>query len=355
MAELSAHTLVAGDPRQGVDRREARVFGENLMAKYPSFAQMGTAERDFLVKSIDELLQKAAAERWSVPFAEITEAEFLKSTGTSVIHKCKWRGSTIVVKRVKSNKIALLRDISNEIALWSSLRHPHLVQFLGCSVQREEARLAILMEYVDGSNLTDLIDGKVDKSKLSTPIRHNLCTQLIRAFQFLHSCQPSVVYRDLKPDNVMVDNQMNVKLTDFGLSRFMPEDCEYRMTPSTGTLRYMPPEVYNGDHYGIDVDIYSLGLVIFFVHTGRKPFADFNQSGLVDYFAQVGRPDKQASHVPTFVDIHLRDLGDDVGLRQIIAGCTNPIGNRRWDINTLARKYDAFSSRTRRRSGCAVC
>ena len=98
--------------------------------------------------------------------------------------------------------------------------------------------------------------------------------QLINVIKFLHSCKPAVIYRDLKPENIMIDKFYNVKLTDFGL----------KMTGTTGTIRYMAPEVYFGQYYDLSADVYSLGLIIYYVFSGSRPFLDYNTQTIGTYF-----------------------------------------------------------------------
>ena len=110
-----------------------------------------------------------------------------------------------------------------------------------------------------------------------------LLLKLINVIKFLHSCKPAVIYRDLKPENIMIDKFYNVKLTDFGLCRFMPETEPYKMTGTTGTIRYMAPEVYFGKYYDLSADVYSLGVIIYYVFSGSRPFLDYNTQTIGTY------------------------------------------------------------------------
>ena len=224
----------------------------NPLASYHSFHQLDQQEQDELIKDVSEVLHRSVDEKWFVPSAELTHESVLAQTENSTVCRCKWRGDTIVLKRLRAKHISTLKILLQEMTVWSTLRHPRLVQFLGCSYVDVNAEFSILMEHVRGANLSNVISGQMRSGlggQLTDHERCHMCTQLISAFCFLHSCSPPVIYRDLKPDNVMVcEHTLDVKLTDFGLSRFMPAplDTACRMTPGTGTLRYMSPEVANG-------------------------------------------------------------------------------------------------------------
>ena len=157
-------------------------------------------------------------------------------------------------------------------------------------------------------------------------IKYHICMQLINVFKFLHSCTPAVIYRDLKPENIMIDKFCNVKLTDFGLSRYMPESEPYQMTGTTGTIRYMAPEVYFGHYYDLRADVYSLGLIIYYIFSGKRPFNDYNTQTIGTYFTNTDL-------------LFSTKLVKDRKLRSIINKCIEKDYKERWDINALSTNY----------------
>ena len=100
--------------------------------------------------------------------------------------------------------------------------------------------------------------------------------ELSRALCFLHNCNPVIIHRDLKPANLLLNEDGHLKVGDFGLSKV--KDIQkiagtYRMTGKTGSMRYMAPEVFLDDpHYDEKVDIYSTGLIMWYMTLGERPF-----------------------------------------------------------------------------------
>ena len=248
--------------------------------KYPSFGKLESKNKIFIVEKINEIIRKGIQEKWYINKNELIINETPLANGSnSVIYKCKWRNLEIVIKRPKTKKISILLDILKEIEIWSTLRHPNLVQFLGISFNLLDEDFLILLERVRGTNLKEYI-----KPTLSLNIKYKICNQLINAIHFLHTCNPPVIYRDLKPENIMIDEYNNVKLIDFGLSRFMPQESIYKLSGETGTLRYMAPEVYLSQDYDLKVDVYSFGLIMYYIFTNKIPFKEYNKYTIDAYF-----------------------------------------------------------------------
>lgn len=239
-----------------------------------TFDSMSQTEKKQIDDDIKEILQKGKKEKWVIDSLQINIEEKEFASGEfSTIHNCVWRGCDIALKIPKNMNKSTLYLTLKEIEVWSSLRHPRLVQFLGLTIFR--GKLCILMEKIHGVNLSTLIKTNSKKAKKNTLKFSQQITQVI---YFLHHCSPPIIYRDLKPENILIDENMNVKLTDFGLSRFMPENSNYTMTGGTGTMRYIAPEVYTCKNYDLNADIYSLGLVLYYVFTHDIPFKNVNTS-----------------------------------------------------------------------------
>ncbi|CAO3564288.1 unnamed protein product [Mortierella alpina] len=179
-----------------------------------------------------------------------------------------------------------------EVNILKDLKHPNIVEFLERVIDRENSFIYILMEYCEGGDLATVIKRH---KEMSIPIGEefvwSIMTQLVLA---LHECHCGVIvnedtkqqtprpilHRDLKPDNVFLDAQKNVKLGDFGLSRSLTNPQKAFAQTYVGTPFYMSPELINESVYDAKSDIWSLGCVVFEMCALVPPFLAETQGEL---------------------------------------------------------------------------
>ena len=306
----------------------------NDLSKYPSFQHLKLVEKTDVIDKVNAMLERGKSSKWLIDINELTIGTKIGEGSNSYVNTCNWRGIDIVVKRPKYKKLSQLLDLLNEIQLWSEIRHPYLVQFLGASYDPKENDFYIMMEKIDGDHLGNFISNKTRSKTLSSSLsrysRYQICTQLINVIKFLHSCNPPIIYRDLKPENIMIDRFNNVKLTDFGLCRYMPESSQFKLTGGTGTIRYMAPEVYMRRHYNLKVDVYSLGFILYYIFTGSKPFNEYNTSTIRTYMENDAL-------------IHSLDNVKNSEWKAIISNCIKKDHTQRWDVYKLSDEVNKIT------------
>ena len=173
------------------------------------------------------------------------------------------------------------RNFEREAHMLSALRHrslPVIVDYFS-----EGDRTYLLMEEVEGRTLARLVeeDGPASEGEA---LRWAL--ELARVLDYLHSQDPPVIFRDLKPENVMVPDDRHVKLIDFGLARHF-DPGKRRDTEAMGSVGYAPPEVWeDASQTDARSDIYSLGATLYYALTGRPPSPVYGTHRLAPY-----RPD----------------------------------------------------------------
>ena len=302
------------------------VFSE--LKKHDSFNNMEKYSQTKITEHIKNTFKKAKNGLWYIPHDELEIRHPNFAGGAfSTIHNCNWRGSNVVVKKPINKNINNLLEFVREIEVCSTLRHPNLVQFLGISFN--DGELMIILEKITGENLETFINRK--QSFISLTVKKHIISQLITTFKFLHNCNPPIIYRDLKPENVLIDKTNNIKLTDFGLSKYFQSNNNeaYMLSGGTGTVRYMAPEVYNNEKYDLTVDVYSLGLIIYYLYTNEKPFRDYSIETIKTYFST---PDL----ILSTEKIRSKDI------KSIINKCIDTQATRRYSSDKLFNAWQQY-------------
>lgn len=166
--------------------------------------------------------------------------------------------------------------VANEISIMQSLQsHPNVIQLL--EVFENESTVFMVLEYASTGDLLKYIRGK---QQLPLDTIRRILVQLVLALQHIHS--RGVLHRDVKLDNILLNDQLDCKICDFGVSRFMtPQELIFE---KCGTPAYLAPEVLQEKGYsGFKADIWSLGVLTFYLVTGQMPFKAQNVEELKQF------------------------------------------------------------------------
>lgn len=186
----------------------------------------------------------------------------------------------VAVKALNINLInneSIKARFKNEALALSRLKHPNIVSLYDYIETRDNAYL--VMEYVEGRELGKMIQKETGPILAERAVK--LMAQILDAVGYAHNM--NVVHRDLKPSNIMITNDDVVKVLDFGIAR-LTGDKDISMTSTgtrMGTVLYMSPEQVRGEKVDHQTDIYSLGIILFEMLTGRCPY-DANKESEFD-------------------------------------------------------------------------
>ncbi|ETL44045.1 TKL protein kinase [Phytophthora nicotianae] len=185
-----------------------------------------------------------------------------------------FNGQQVAVKMLLSATRSNLQHVNEfltEAKMTAMMDHPHIVYYVGVAWD-SLSDLCVVLEFMDGGDLRTLLNKYeaehhpigIDREKAI------IALHICHALTYLHSLRSPVIHRDLKSRNVLLNQSMTAKLTDFGISR---ERLDRTMTAGVGTSLWMAPEVMLGERYGVKADIFSLGVVISELDVHTLPYA----------------------------------------------------------------------------------
>ncbi len=223
---------------------------------------------------------------------------------------------TVAIKALKTALVAdeqLCTRFEREAQSLAGLQHENIINVY--DFHREHGGLFIVMEYVEGTDIYDLLD---TCGRLPFDVASIIAVQVARALDYVH--YRNVIHRDIKPANIMISRQGGVKLMDFGIARDENLGGELTQTGTgIGTPSYMSPEQILGDKLDAGSDIFSLGIVLYQMVTGRKPFIEDKDRSVMNMI-------RTAPHTPA------RRLNPDIPkeLERIIDKCLQKDPKKRW-------------------------
>ncbi|KAM3300528.1 hypothetical protein ACQJBY_041508 [Aegilops geniculata] len=179
-------------------------------------------------------------------------------------------GDEIAVKRLSKSSTQGVEELKNELSLVAKLRHKNLVTLLGVCLEQQERLL--VYEFVPNRSLDLFLFDAEKHVELDWETRYKIINGIARGLQYLHEdSQLRVVHRDLKASNILLDKEMNPKISDFGIARLFGQDQTHGITKHVvGTYGYMAPEYVMRGNYSVKSDSFSFGVMVLEIVTGRK-------------------------------------------------------------------------------------
>ncbi|KAH0668657.1 hypothetical protein KY289_023150 [Solanum tuberosum] len=169
-------------------------------------------------------------------------------------------GREVAVKCLYEHNCKRMQQFTTEIEILTRLRHQNLVSLYGCTSRRSR-ELLLVYEYIPHGTVADHLHGeRAAEGSLTWPIRMNIAVETASALAYLHASD--VIHRDVKTNNILLDNNFCVKVADFGLSRLFPNDVSHISTAPQGTLGYVDPEYHECYQLTDKSDVYSFGVVL---------------------------------------------------------------------------------------------
>eukprot|EP00002_Diphylleia_rotans_P034752 TRINITY_DN7497_c0_g1_i3.p1 TRINITY_DN7497_c0_g1~~TRINITY_DN7497_c0_g1_i3.p1 ORF type:complete len:336 (+),score=65.48 TRINITY_DN7497_c0_g1_i3:164-1171(+) len=203
----------------------------------------------------------------------------------------------VAIKIIDKEKLQELTDrerLAREINIMKMVEHPNLIRLH--EVIDTSRNMFLVMQYAPSGELFDYI---VEREKLTEKEARKYFLQIASGVDYLH--KKGIIHRDLKPENILFDAQSNVKIADFGFSTLLKQG--QKLQTFCGSPAYAAPEMISGkDYLGPEVDIWSMGVILYAMVCGRLPFDNQNTSRLYQLIL------KCDYHLPTFLSLEVRQL-----------------------------------------------
>uniref|UniRef100_A0A671QEK5 Mitogen-activated protein kinase kinase kinase n=1 Tax=Sinocyclocheilus anshuiensis TaxID=1608454 RepID=A0A671QEK5_9TELE len=202
---------------------------------------------------------------WEVPFEEISELQWLGSGAQGAVFLGKFCSEEVAIKKVREQK-------ETDIKHLRKLKHPNIISFKGVCTQAP--CYCIIMEYCAQGQLYEVLRAG---RKITPQLLVDWASGIASGMNYLHLHK--IIHRDLKSPNVLVTQNDNVKISDFGTSKEL-SDKSMKMS-FAGTVAWMAPEVIRNEPVSEKVDIWSFGVVLWELLTGEIPYKDVDSSAII--------------------------------------------------------------------------
>lgn len=273
-------------------------------------------------------------------FADVFRASDSSHNGMTVAYK-----QYTIKTTNKITQVSLLR----EFEILVRLEHPSIVSIFGhylFSQGRCIPSPILILEYLENGSLHDVLHNIDNHQQFDSTARMKALFGIASALSYIHSRKPIIIHRDLKPDNVMLDSNYEIRMCDFNMAKIV-EKFSLGASRPFGTPLYRAPEISDAsDQYTPSVDVFSFGMIAFYLITGSRPFKGFSNAETVEKIKRGERP--QIDSVPFLKNLITRTWNQNPDLRPTAEDLTSCLRNAMEHDMIPDTNYESYLEYVRR-------
>lgn len=234
----------------------------------------------------------------NIGYNELEFGKVIGEGGFGVVYEGTYRHDKVAIKKLylRNSSADILNEFQHEINVMANLRSRQIVQLLGASTEQQS--YCIVMEHMAGGSLYNTLHNKIQPA-FDWPQRIEWAIDIAVGLNYLHA--ENILHRDLKSMNVLLDENMKAKLSDFGLAKLKRESQSSHagVGDAAGTLAWMAPELFNrGGKCTEKSDMYSYGMILWELTSGKIPFEDAPNPSVIPTWVQQGERERIPSDTP---------------------------------------------------------
>ncbi|XP_072953940.1 probable LRR receptor-like serine/threonine-protein kinase At1g67720 [Typha angustifolia] len=284
-----------------------------------------------------------SAHRYALLEIEDATGKFEKrigSGGFGIVYYGKLAdGKEIAVKVLTNDSYQGIREFLNEVTLLSRIHHRNLVTFLGYSQQ--DGKNILVYEFMHNGTLKEHLRGPSAHGRIVSWIKRlEIAEDAAKGIEYLHTgCSPTIIHRDLKSSNILLDKHMRAKVADFGLSK-PAVDGSHVSSIVRGTVGYLDPEYYISQQLTEKSDIYSFGIILLELISGHEPISNENFGINCRNIVAWARSHIESGNIHAVIDPSLEDDYDLQSMWKIAETaimCVKPHGIQRPTISEVLK------------------